>query len=116
MENIDFSFTNPNASAKKEKESASQDTTKKLSVFTETTSMSVSGILHRGEDKAMCIFIEDAPKCIEIRITLGKGCEVLSNNGYSDTEVSEITEYINENAPEIAKTAKEVNPMKAFMA
>lgn len=74
--------------------------------------MYVSGILHRGEERCVCVLFEEKDKSIEIRMP---GEEILSNKGYTDSEAAELIEYLRENMDDIKKTAGSVNPMKAFM-
>lgn len=87
-------------------------TGKKRKYMNSNTKMSVSGILHRGESRSVCVMLEDDDRSIEIRLPEG---EILSNNGYSSEETEEILSYLNENIDDIMKSAREVNPMKAFM-
>ena len=88
-----------------------------LSPITPDTRMAVSGILNRAEGRSVCVMLEDGSagqtgRSIEIRIP---GGEVLSNTGYTDGEIEEIISYLNENIDDILNTARDVNPMKAFM-
>lgn len=74
--------------------------------------MYVSGILHRGEERCVCVLFEEENKSAEIRMP---GEEILSNKGYSEDEINELIEYLRENMDDIKKTAGSVNPMNAFM-
>ncbi len=74
--------------------------------------MSVSGILHRGESRSICVMIEDGQRSAEIRLPEG---EILSKKGYTDEEINELIAYLNDNMDDILNTARGVNPMKAFM-
>ncbi len=74
--------------------------------------MSVSGILHRGESRSICVMIDDKERSAEIRLPEG---EILSKKGYTDGEINEIIAYLNDNMDDILNTARGVNPMKAFM-
>lgn len=86
------------------------------SPINDKTNMYVSGLLHRGEagkDLSVCIMLEEADKSVEIRMP---GEEILSHKGYTPNEIKEILVYLRENLDDIMKTAKEINPMKAFMS
>jgi len=74
--------------------------------------MYVSGILHRGEERCVCVLFEEKDKSIEIRMP---GEEILSNKGYSEDEAMELIEYLRENIEDVKKVAGSVNPMNAFM-
>ena len=82
------------------------------SPITPDTRMSVSGILHRGESRSVCIMIENGPSHAEIRMPEG---EILSSAGYDEAEIEEILAYLTENMDDIMNAARDVNPMKAFM-
>lgn len=86
---------------------------KTASPITPETRMSVSGILHRGSDRAVCVMIEDTARSIEIRIPEG---EILANKGYTEKEAEDLISYLNENMDDILETARRINPMKAFMS
>ncbi len=90
-----------------------------LSPITPTTRMAVSGILNRAGGRSVCVMLNDdgtgasgRERFVEIRLPEG---EVLSNSGYTDGEIEEIISYLNENMDDIMNTARNVNPMKAFM-
>ena len=82
------------------------------SPITSDTRMSVSGILHRGDSRSVCVMIETDTSHAEIRMPEG---EILSVEGYSDEETEEILAYLNENMDDIMNAARDVNPMEAFM-
>ena len=82
------------------------------SPVTPDTRISVSGILHRGESRSVCVMIETDTSHAEIRMPEG---EILSVSGYSEEETEELLAYLNENMDDIMNAARDVNPMKAFM-
>jgi len=82
------------------------------SVIGPETTINISGLLHRGDSKSVCAMVEDKEKSIEIRLPEG---EILFCKGYTPSEQEEILAYLNENLGDIMNTAKEINPMKAFM-
>ena len=84
----------------------------KTSPITPDTRMSVSGILHRGERRSVCVLIENDQNYAEIRMPEG---EILSRKGYDEEETEEIIAYLTENMDDILNAARDVNPMKAFM-
>lgn len=77
------------------------------------TQIHVSGLLHRGDSKSVCVMIESEDKSMEVRMPEG---EVLMCTGYTKEESEELLAYLNENIDDIMQTAKGVNPMKAFMS
>lgn len=77
------------------------------------TKMSVSGLLHRGNELSVCVMIEEDGKSLEVRMPEGS---ILSKSGYTENEISSILSYLNENIDDIMNTAKTINPMKAFMS
>lgn len=112
MENIDFDF-----GKKKEATKHSSDKNdNNIGPLTSTTNLSVSGILHRGEHKSVCVMVSDTDKEAEIRLTAGFQSEVLASKGYSEAELNELIEYLDLHTDEIIATAKQINPMKAFMS
>lgn len=86
--------------------------TKQTSPITSDTRMSVSGILHRGDSRSVCVMIETDSSHAEIRMPEG---EILSVSGYTDEETEELLAYLTENMDDIMNAARDVNPMKAFM-
>ena len=97
------------------KKKEADQTTQKIiqtSPITPDTRMSVSGILHRGESRSVCILLENDSKYAEIRMPEG---EILSCKGYDEEETEEIIAYLTENMDDILNAARDVNPMKAFM-
>ena len=80
--------------------------------FSTDAKMNISGILHRGESRSVCVMFEDRGRSVEIRMPEG---EILANNGYNDSEIDDILSYLNTNIDDIMSTAKSINPMKAFM-
>ena len=83
-----------------------------LSPISTSATMNVSGILNYGGKKAICVMIEDGSKSIEVRLPDG---EILSRKGYTENEAEEILSYLSENMDDIMKTAREINPMAAFL-
>jgi len=85
---------------------------KNISVIGPDTAISVSGILHRGDTKSVCVMIEENEKSMEIRLPEG---EILSRVGYTEKDVEEVLVYLSENMNDIMSTARSIDPMKAFM-
>ena len=100
----------------KKKENNAEDSVRKVAVslspISPDTQMFVSGILHRGDSRSVCVMLNDRARSIEIRLPEG---EVLSCTGYTGDEAEDIISYLNENIDDILNTARDVNPMKAFM-
>lgn len=65
-----------------------------------------------GQDKAIYVLFSDEEKSAEFKIP---ECKLLRNKGFSDEEISQLLQYVNNEQDSIFKIAKEINPMKAFM-
>ncbi|MCR5595831.1 MAG: hypothetical protein K6G12_08280 [Lachnospiraceae bacterium] len=109
---MNFDIPAPKQTGENIKTSDTKEKKATISPITTDTRMAVSGILHRGESRSVCVMLEDNERSIEIRLPEG---EILSRKGYTEEEAEEILAYLNENMDDIMNTAREVNPMKAFM-
>ena len=74
--------------------------------------MSVSSLTRTKDNKAIYILFNDKDKEAEFSIP---GCKLISNKGFSDEEISELSDYINNNMESIYDLAKTINPIKAMM-
>ena len=77
-----------------------------------TVSMSVSAIVGKDGNKKVYVLFSDGPKMVEITAPEGK---VLSNTGFSESEISKIRAYVIREKEYIFSIAKKVSPLKAFM-
>ena len=74
--------------------------------------MSVSSMTRTGDKKAVYVFFQDRDKTAEFSLP---GCELVKNNGFSEDDISQLKEYIENEQDSIYAMAKGVNPIKALM-
>lgn len=74
--------------------------------------MTVSGMTHTKDDKAVYVLFTDKEKTAEIAVP---GCRVVSNEGFSDEEMEQLITYVDSEQDTIFSMAKNVNPIKAMM-
>ena len=64
------------------------------------------------DDKAVYVLFEDGDKNAEISLP---ACKLISNRGFSDEEITQLTDYVRNEQDSIYALAKQINPMKAFL-
>ena len=74
--------------------------------------MSVSSMTRTKDDKAVYVLFEDGDKNAEISLP---ACKLISNRGFSDEEITQLTDYVRNEQDSIYALAKQINPMKAFL-
>ena len=74
--------------------------------------MSVSTMTRGKDSKAVYVLFEDGSKTAEFALP---ECRKVSNNGFSDEEVSQLLDYIQNEQDSIYEVAKKINPMRAFL-
>ena len=74
--------------------------------------MSVSSMTRTKDNKAVYILFEDGTKNAEFCLPEGK---LVSNSGFSDEEIAQLKDYVDNEQDSIYDLAKNVNPMKAFL-
>ena len=74
--------------------------------------MSVSSMTRTGDKKAVYVFFQDRDKTAEFSLP---GCKLVKNNGFSEDDISQLKEYIENEQDSIYAMAKGVNPIKALM-
>ena len=74
--------------------------------------MSVSSMTRNKDKKAVYVFFQDGEKTAEFTLP---GCELVKNNGFSDDDIRQLKEYIDNEQDTIFGMAKQVNPIKAIM-
>ncbi|MBP5310020.1 MAG: hypothetical protein J6Z05_05290 [Lachnospiraceae bacterium] len=74
--------------------------------------MSVSSMTRTKDSKAVYVMFSDNEKTAEFSLP---GLSLVSNKGFSDEEIEQLRDYINNEQDSIYALAKQVNPMKAFM-
>ena len=74
--------------------------------------MSVSSITRTGDKKAVYVFFQDGDKTAEFTLP---GCELVKNKGFSEDDIRQLKDYIDNEQDTIFAMAKRVNPIKAMM-
>ena len=74
--------------------------------------MSVSSMTRNKDKKAVYVFFQDGEKTAEFTLP---GCELVKNKGFSDDDIRQLKEYIDNEQDTIFGMAKQVNPIKAIM-
>lgn len=64
------------------------------------------------DSKAVYVLFQDGDKSAEIAIP---ECRLVNNKGFSDEEIAQLTDYVQNEQDSIYELAKKVNPMKAFL-
>ena len=74
--------------------------------------MSVSTMTRTKDSKAVYVLFEDGEKNAEFALPEGK---LVNNRGFSDEEIKQLADYVENEQDSIFALAKEINPMKAFL-
>ncbi len=74
--------------------------------------MSVSTMTRTKDSKAVYVVFEDGSKNAEFALP---ECKLVSNNGFSDEEIVQLKDYVENEQDSIYDVAKKINPMKAFL-
>ena len=74
--------------------------------------MSVSSMTRNKDRKAVYVFFQDGEKTAEFTLP---GCELVKNNGFTDDDIRQLKDYIDNEQDTIFAMAKQVNPLKAMM-
>ncbi len=74
--------------------------------------MSVSPMMHSKNGKSIFVMFQDADRYLEISLPEFK---VMSNQGFSEDEVTQIILYAKSEQDSITALAKGINPVKAMM-
>ncbi|MBQ6128861.1 MAG: hypothetical protein IKE35_03590 [Lachnospiraceae bacterium] len=74
--------------------------------------MSVSSMTRTKDSKAVYVLFEDGAKSAEITLPELK---LVNNKGFSDDEISQLTDYVQNEQDSIYDLAKQIDPMKAFL-
>lgn len=78
----------------------------------ENIDMKVSSIIRKDGDKAIYVLFSEDERSCEFVLPEKK---LLSNHGFREDEIMELTDYITNEADSILDIAKNVDPMKGFM-
>ena len=74
--------------------------------------MTVSTMTRHGDDKAIYVVFSDGTKSAEFALPANR---LVSNTGFSDEEIAQLTDYVTNEQDEIFAIAKKINPMKEFL-
>ncbi len=74
--------------------------------------MSVSTMTRTKDSKAVYVLFEDKGKSAEIALP---DCRIVSNKGFSDEEIGQLKDYVQNECDSIYEIAKGINPIKAFL-
>lgn len=74
--------------------------------------MSVSPICVKDNKKYAFVLFTDGSRTAEGKIP---DCKIVSNNGFSEEEVRQLEDYMNEELPNLKKTAAGINVMDSFL-
>lgn len=74
--------------------------------------MSVSSMTRTEDKKGVYVLFTDGDKSAEFVVP---GCRVISNKGFSEGEIQQLHDYVDNEQDYIFSLAKTVNPMRAFM-
>ncbi len=74
--------------------------------------MTVSTMTRHGDDKAIYVLFTDGAKSAEFAVPDDR---LVKNNGFSDEEISRLTDYVSNEHDSIFAIAKKVNPMKNLL-
>ena len=74
--------------------------------------MTVSTMTRHGDDKAIYVLFTDGAKSAEFAVPEDR---LVRNEGFSDEEISQLTDYVSNEHDSIFAIAKKVNPMKNLL-
>ena len=75
--------------------------------------MSVSSMMRNDDKKGVYVLFTDKDKSAEFVVP---GCKIISNKGFTEDELKQLRDYIDNEQDYIFSLSKTVNPMKAFMS
>lgn len=74
--------------------------------------MSVSSFIRKDGEKSIYVLFSDDNNSVEFELP---ECKVVRNNGFADSDIESLKEYIKNEQDYIYQIAKKVNPMKGFL-
>ena len=74
--------------------------------------MNVSLLTTSGDKRVIYVVFTDGDKSAELMLP---EVSVVSNKGFTDEEIGQLKDYVENQQDEIYKIAKEINPIKAMM-
>lgn len=75
----------------------------------------ISGIVEKDGTKKACVYFEDETDPHRFAEGYVPDCKIVSQNGFSDSEIANLEEYLSENLASIKREAAMINPIKAMM-
>jgi hypothetical protein len=75
--------------------------------------MSVSSMTRTKDSKAVYILFEDGSKNAEFCLPEGK---LVKNSGFSEEDIAQLKDYVENEQDSILEIARQVNPMRAFLS
>lgn len=74
--------------------------------------MSVSSMTHNEEKKGVYVLFTDGDKSAEFIVP---GAKIINNRGFTEEELKQLRDYVENETDYIFSLAKTVDPLKAFM-
>lgn len=74
--------------------------------------MQVSSFFRKDGEKSIYVMFNDSDKSAEFILP---ECKLLKNSGFSEDELEQLKDYIDNEKDSIYEIAKKVNPMKGFL-
>ena len=74
--------------------------------------MTVSTMTRHGDEKAIYVLFTDGAKSAEFAVPDDR---LVKNDGFSDEEIAQLTDYVSNEHDSIFAIAKKVNPMKNLL-
>ncbi len=74
--------------------------------------MSVSALTRSGDKKGVYVLFTDGNSSAEFTIP---GSELLHSKGFSDEELRQLKEYVENEQDYLFSLAKEINPLRSFL-
>ena len=74
--------------------------------------MTVSTMTRHGDDKAIYVLFSDGGRSAEFAVPEDR---LIKNDGFTDDEIAQLTEYISNEHDSIYAVAKKINPMKSLL-
>lgn len=75
----------------------------------------ISGIVDKEGTKKACVYFEDESDPLRYAEGYVPDCKIVSQKGFSDTEIAGLEDYLVENLERIKREAAGINPIKAMM-
>ena len=78
--------------------------------------MSVSPVFRKDGAKSIYVLFSDGDKNAELMLPdTGESVKVMKNSGFSDDEINNLIDYVENSRDDITAIAAKVTPLKAFL-